>query len=257
MSADMGMAKVTSFRNFVLDYSKVRLIRSYFAQRKRKNAVFIWIPKTAGTSIRNMLHAVTYLNTHDVKYRFPHRGIVTFGHMDYLGLVDQGYISSYFNESSYKFAITRNPYDRAVSLYFYIVKSQQKSCGPSFLEFFSRIAEDGVPPIGLYNKNALSQCNPQLRWVENVNFNYLGAMETLHDDIEIICRDLEISNASLHKFNSTQHDDYKKYYCPESKKIVEELYHEDFEAFRYPLEEWPELNENKGTSRNEVGSGEF
>lgn len=224
-------------RNRVLDSSRARLLKAYLNSKNRPNVVFIWLPKTAGTSLHSLIDAPMILNLHDLKYRFPNRGTVTFGHMDYAQLVADRYVSSSFNESSYKFAITRNPYARAVSLYFYLnVREGQKT--PSFREFCVRLMTEGVSPIGLYNVQGLSQCNPQVRWIERVNLDYLGRVETLNEDVNHILERIRLPISGVPKKNTTKHKDYREYYCDESKRIVEEFYREDFEALDYSYENW-------------------
>jgi hypothetical protein len=80
--------------------------------RKCKNAVFLWIPKNAGTSIYSVLvqyGCIKFKDIKSAKYAFPQKGFVTFGHMSYEQLVDKDIVSTYFNNSSYKFCFVRNP----------------------------------------------------------------------------------------------------------------------------------------------------
>ncbi len=128
-----------SWREFsgkIKDYTKINFIRDCFVSRNQPDVVFIWIPKSAGTSIYNAIHARKFKTIEKVKYRFCGKGIVTFGHMSYAELLRQGYISEKFDARSFKFAIVRDPYDRAVSLYEYL-KSRKKlaSENQTFLNF--------------------------------------------------------------------------------------------------------------------------
>ena len=47
-------------------------------------------------------------------------GNYTFGHQSLNQLVSHGFVSKVFANSAYKFAVTRCPYERAVSLYCYL-----------------------------------------------------------------------------------------------------------------------------------------
>ena len=224
--------------NYIDDRARFAYFREYLHSRKRPNAVFIWIPKTAGNSLRQVLNAPLLYNLHLVKYRFVHKGIVTFGHMDYSQLVNGGYVPTSFDKSAYKFTFVRNPYDRTVSLYFYLKKYKRLPANISFLSFCRRLIENSYEPIGLYNVNGLSQCNPQIRWIENTKINHIGKFENVNNDTTVIQNGLGLHCESLPRLNVTSHPEYRDCYCNESKAIVEELYKDDFLSFDYKYEDF-------------------
>jgi chondroitin 4-sulfotransferase 11 len=230
--------KVLKIATRLYEYSGAALLREHLRKTKI-NAVFIWIPKAAGSSIYSILGAPPKLKKlHLVRNRFVNKGIVTFVHMDYSELVKRGYVSRRFDGSAIKFAFSRNPYDRAVSLYEYLktqkMMKQRKVPGhESFLSFCRRLKNSGCENIGLYNVRGFSQCNPQVRWIENTRIDFLGKYESLEEDCEKILNLLELPAARLPHLNATHHADYRSYYCSESKEIVEEFYEEDFRYFGY------------------------
>jgi hypothetical protein len=233
-----GKAKKLRKKTSLLsDYSRVSLLREYLRARGKMNAVFIWIPKTAGASFYSRLDAPKlWVSLHRVKYRFANRGTVTFSHMDYAELVKQGYVSRKFDESAYKFGFTRNPYDRAVSLFYYLKRRGIVPADETFLTFCRKLRDEGCEPIGLYNVSGRSQCNPQVRWLENVNMDFIGRFETIAEDSEKVFRHLGLQDVHLPLINKTAHASYKECYCPESKQIVEAYYAEDFQGLGYELE---------------------
>ncbi len=214
------------------------MAREKFRAMNRKNAVFIWIPKAAGSSVYRTLNAPKLKELRLVKYRFPNKGIVTFGHMDYAELVKQGYVSKAFDESAYKFAFARNPYKRAVSLFLYLKRRKFIPEIESFRTFCRRLRDDGCEPIGLYNLDGMSQCNPQVRWVENVDMSFIGRIENINHDLDVVFKATGIKPQPLPHVNRSTHANPISYYCAESKGIVEEFYKEDFEYFNYPIEEF-------------------
>ncbi|MDX5385517.1 MAG: sulfotransferase family protein [Marinobacter sp.] len=217
----------------LISYSLIPLLREAVRARGRRDAVFIWVPKAAGTSVYNCLDAPKLKSLNYVKYRFPGRGIVTFGHMDYLALVRKGYVSARFDRNSYKFAFVRNPYDRAVSLFSYLKSRGKIPEDQSFLDFLRRLIDEGFEPIGLYNVQGLSQCNPQVRWIENIDMGFVGKVESLEQDFSVVCRALRMEHVDLPRLNESSRDTYENYMCVESRQIIEHLYREDFEAFGY------------------------
>jgi len=201
----------------------------------RQNSVFIWIPKNAGSSFFDLYHrfgnAPKCKTLHQVVYRFPQRGHVTFGHMDYANLVLSGYVSQEFDRSSYKFCFVRNPFARAVSLYTYLY---YKNRDFAFLDFCRHLPQNGAHPIGPYNRKENSQCNPQIRWIENLEIDFVGRVENISDDVAQIMTAIGLKHESPQSLNASKHAVYSKYYCEESRDIIIDFYNEDFQRFEYP-----------------------
>lgn len=205
------------------------------------DAVFIWIPKSAGSSIQRALSAhrcLILLEADEVQRYFPQKGFVTFGHMDYARLVAEALVSARFHEASFKFTFVRDPFSRAVSLYRYFQKMHR--CGineqSTFLQFCQDLAGRVIDPIGLYNVQGWSQCQPQCRWLNHVQCDYVGRYESLQTDWQQICELLEIPVVPLPHVNKSRNssiDDYRDLYCSETTDIVKSLYAEDFVAFGY------------------------
>jgi hypothetical protein len=93
----------------------------------------------------------------------------------------------------------------------------------------------GVEPIGLHNKTGLSQCNCQVRWIENIKMDFIGRIENIKEDY----KKLPFKKGALLHRNQSPARDGLKFYCEESKVIVEDFYKEDFGAFGYEIQEKP------------------
>jgi hypothetical protein len=107
---------------------------------------------------------------------------------------------------------------------------------PEHLSFndFCRQVENGIPPIGLYNNSGLSQCNPQVRWVENINIDFIGRFENFDTDAKTILKKIN-KNPDLilpHK-NKSIRKQTQDYYDNETIDIVKHIYAEDFKYFGY------------------------
>lgn len=218
---------------WLFEYSGLALAREHLRARNRRNAVFLHIPKSAGTSIHVMFDTPVLNSLHLVKRRFTGQGIVSFGHMSYRKLVAEGRVPKAFDASSFKFAFCRNPYDRLVSLFAYLQHINKVPHGESFLGFCRKLHRDGFEPIGLYNARGLSQCNPQARWVENVRLDFLGRVESMNEDVRRLAEKLGVEQVCMRRENASRRVAYAGYYCRESRDIAEFLYREDFERFGY------------------------
>lgn len=220
---------------YAYEQTRLALLREQVRAYGKRDAVFIWIPKTAGTSLHACLNAPKLKNLRLIRKRFAGRGVVTFGHIDYTMLVAAGYIPPRFDQDAYKFAFSRNPYTRAVSLWAYLSKMGRLDGRASFLDFCRSLQRNGCEPIGLFNARGLSQCNPQVRWLENLDLDFLGKVETLEQDAARVFRHLGIACHQVPSLNQSRHGDCSEYYCSESQDIVEDFYRDDFEALGYTM----------------------
>ena len=141
--------------------------RIYYSIRLlgRPDICFVWVPKSAGSSIfRMMEREVGMVKLKDPKklVAFPNYGPVTFGHVHYHSLQRMGVISKAYHDSSLKFAVVRNPYDRVVSLYNYLVQIE------IYQGDFDAFLDDLLlrrPSVGVYNMSWISVGNPQTDWL--------------------------------------------------------------------------------------------
>lgn len=136
----------------------------------KPNIVFIWIPKNGGTSVYQWLSdsvGMMKLKRSRRFYNFSGAGPVTFSHVHYLSLLKSGIVPQHYHDSAYKFCITRNPFDRAVSLYKYVCIREERFRG-SLIDFLEEVRLRR-PPIGLYNTLGISQSNPQVSWLLDEN----------------------------------------------------------------------------------------
>ena len=224
--------------------------------------IFIHIPKTAGTSIRDFLgnkelidpedHFSNFLQLGDKKFNPPppHPRAVDF--LDY-ELVTKDIFYSYF-----KFAFVRNPWDRIVSEYKYRRHSNKYSFKtflfhhfpePSWSDDYCHV----LPQYDfLYDKEG------------NLLVDFVGRYENIKHDFKKVCEkvgisntDLPIKNKSLSlsrdycgpieylknirdilsiKVKKNNYSNYTEYYDSESKEFVGELYKKDIEIFKYNFE---------------------
>lgn len=204
------------------------------------NLLFIWIPKAAGTSIYTWLNEelgmMKLKDKLSIIGAFPQGGPVTFGHMDYCQLLERGIISEHFHVSAFKFAVSRNPFDRCISLYSYL--RMQGRINVSFSGFLE-LLETGFEPIGMYNSRGLSQANPQVRWITNhsgkIIVDKIFKVENLKYETSMLSSHFGIRPFSVYVNKSSERPDYIKVYSDiKNVQRVRRLYREDFDILEYP-----------------------
>ena len=207
----------------------------------KKDVLFIWIPKSAGYSVYDTLikYGCTQKIWENPSYEFENKGISTFGHMSILSLIEKGIMSEEYFQNAFKFCFVRNPWDRLASLYCYFKRIKRKNVEdcPDFINFCRKLEREKIPPVGFYNVEGFSQCNPQLDWITDkdgkIVVDFIGRFENLEEDFKKVCEIIGIKEELPHS-NKTDHKNYMEYYhYEETKKIVDKLYEKDIKVFNY------------------------
>jgi len=203
-----------------------------------KNALFIHVPKTAGLSVAYAFkpHGLRELITvKDITRKFPGHGGLSIGHININFLLNNNKLSKKYFDNALKFCFVRNPWDRMVSLFFYLRQRNLHSC-KNFLSF-CRLVERGIPRVGRKNVDGLSQCNPQVDWIfhEGTRFvDFIGRFEHIQRDFKRLRAKLGCPRASLGKVNvGLRRRNYRAYYNHKSISLVKKIYHRDIKKFGY------------------------
>ena len=147
----------------------------------------------------------------------------------------QEYLSEYPSVKKYfKFAFVRNPWDRCVSLYFYLFKNE-KEPKMSF-DFFLRLFGSGHPVFSSHfcEKGVWDvHYKTQYSYIEGASMDFIGRFENLQEDFNITCDRIGIPRQRLPQKNKSKHKHYTEYYNDETRQIVAEKYAKDIETFGY------------------------
>lgn len=188
-----------------------------------QNLLFIWIPKTAGTSVFSALKETYEMKLYLENFRnFNNKGHVSFGHLSPLELLRTGVITQKYWQGAQKFAIVRNPYDRFVSLWKDMKRSSRILPETTLTRFaFACSQMDNRP--GLYNTRHYSQCAPQVSWL-------LPGVDVLKfEDMPNCLEEIGLQGIPhLNKGNGQAEE-----ITDEAKQIIERLYRDDFAILDY------------------------
>jgi len=195
--------------------------------------VFIHIPKTAGMSVEKML-CKSYRRFHQTKpWNIKHGGPMS------------RHYKKYFNGNNdyFKFTIVRNPWDRAVSLFYYekmMVKFNPNARRKKAKKYFNKYGDEGFSEfitskgIGwkdVKNSGSLWRRQAPFLWGD---YDYICRFENLEKDMKKVCKQLNIPFSEFPWVNKGDRDtDYRKYYKEESKEIISNLYKEDIDILGY------------------------
>ena len=188
---------------------------------EKYKAIFIHIPKNAGTSIETLFANSSFIiqpykhaNIHEIKKKFP---------KEY--------------DSYRKFTVIRNPYDKMVSWYFYIKENSLKGA-PAYplpetrIDFKAWVKEPSSfwyasPSLLHFFFDPPHFLDPQHAWVDNTV--EIIKFENLNNELSEFFGekiDLPITNKS-------DHNHFSNYYDEESSNIIYDRYKEDFKKYNY------------------------
>lgn len=216
--------------------------------------IFLKTRKTASTSIDIALSqycgpedVITYLNKHDesLKRSLGHKPaqnfMVPFGRwtpVDFVKLLFKGRRPRYTEHMSaeslkrridrstwntyFKFCVERNPFDKAVSLYYW--RTRSVSAKPSLEEFLKTVDDRSLSNIDIYTVNGRIEVDHIIRY------------ENLKEGLETVCaslgfRPLELPRAKSGMRKSRAH--YRDLMTLEARSIVERVCSREIEMLDY------------------------
>ena len=209
---------------------------------EKKSAIYIWIPKTAGTSVAAGFARRGVFRRDGRKAlwgRIPEdqRESWRSSNWQHVGAADLGTeVGKETFDKCFRFTFVRNPYDRLVSFYEY---SKAARRDPRSVQF-------GEPALGTFEQ-WLEQSPPrtQLSYLadadQNLLVDFVGRYETLQRDVLRISLKLRILPFLLPRLNASRRGSYPEYYTELLRKKVDALYGEEIERFGYAFDRTPSV----------------
>ena len=204
-----------------------------------KQILFAHIPKCAGVSLALALEKRVPIIRHG-----PH-----FKCKDLFGPKGRLNRGEYF-----VFTFVRNPWERLVSTYFYIMKGGRAEIDARRRDLylskyrgdFKRFVLDIENWINIreedsiYPDQYIPHFRPQSEFILDDDghnmVDFIGRVESIEHDFKSLCSALMVDAVKLPKSNRSSHGRYHKYYDHKSRDIVAEYYAKDIELFRYQFE---------------------
>ena len=201
---------------------------------RKLNCIFVHVPRTGGKSIHFAL--VAQGKVPGVHF-FARRLIAELGEHDW---------NSYF-----KFSVVRNPWDRAVSLYFHQTRSDPADKAGFRDWVLNQVKENGHPndnksvwecsiesggSTGGNGTKWKCQSDWLIDYKGNLCMDHIARFENLKAEFSYICDQLN-HNVLLPHENKTLHEPYTYYYeDSEVKDIVAAWHKRDIELFDYEFQ---------------------
>lgn len=206
--------------------------------------IFIHVPRTGGTSIAHSLRPyANFLYKYDVIYNAFAKYIHERPNLHFFQAHAKALnVKSKIKDDTYndylKFAVCRNPYDWAVSVY-----SFTKKCIANNLSNFADL-QGVVKECNTFNEFALwlkdNGGGFQKSFVSdeqgNLIVDHLIHFENIQDGFSKVTDKLNIPNTLEHLNASRKNNKFIDQYNSRSKEIVYEAFKEDFDFFNYPKE---------------------
>jgi len=193
--------------------------------REKRNLYFVHIPKNAGNSIRPICRK-QYIKviTHNIRRR-NNRLLATY----------RG------KKRIHAFCVSRNPYDRTVSAYYYLLNNTTHKHDiadrKKYIDPYSDFTDFIKNGLAHAAKNQLHFL-PQVFWIKNQNgepeVETTLKMKNLQDELDAFCQKMGLPPQKLKITNTSyRKSSWEVYYTPETRKIVAEIYYDDFAFFDY------------------------
>jgi hypothetical protein len=133
----------------------------------------------------------------------------------------------------FKFAFVRNPWDRLVSEYNFLLErpAHGRHKKVKKLGSFKQFIHMQIPRNDAYQINMLCDHEGKLL------MDFVGKIENLEEDWQTVCTNIGIPHQELQRKNATQHSHYQDYYNDETRKLVGRHWSREIELFGYTFDD--------------------
>lgn len=205
----------------------------------RYRFLFVHIAKTGGTSTRAALervrrrdpyywlmwpcHRFSHLTGHRLGTKFPRHA---------KAIAAKEMLPREFYDSLFKFAFVRNPWDRLVSWYVYILREPGH-------HRHARVKQAGS--FGAFVRSELARPRRSQWWMlegrdGELGVDFVGRFERLEQDMATVCARIGVPYQPLPRANVSAREPYQGYYTPGLAALVRKHWAREIEAFGYTFD---------------------
>ena len=201
---------------------------------KKHNFLFIHVPKTAGTSLTKALEPYGDPNPTDRLSKIrSYLNLVSKNDPIYFPIHStweyaQNRLGTEQYEKMFTFAFVRNPWDRLVSYYHYVLNNPEhhRHDKVKSLNNFAEYVDFEI------KRNKFSQSQLLVDKNGNLKVDFIGKLENLSEDFQYICEKIGIQ-CELPHVNKSSHKKYQDLYDEESKEKVAQHWADEIKLFSY------------------------
>tara|TARA_B100000780_G_scaffold274785_1_gene240333 strand:- start:1337 stop:1960 length:624 start_codon:yes stop_codon:yes gene_type:complete len=199
-----------------------------------KQFIFFAVPKTGTHAVREVLREGQVDGDWEQQVLFgqqysPIAEIAKIGHGHVTAQQLAPHLDPILWRNYFKFAFVRNPYDRFISICFFLNRNNP-AFAESPLEWMKLAAQRSQ------FRNRVLVMPQYLQLINNerrLALDFIGRYETLQASVDEVCKNLQIPVRRLKKTNTSEHKGYREYYDEELKCWVESYYRDDLKHFNY------------------------
>lgn len=203
--------------------------------------IFFHVPKTGGTSIRNMLlqnlgnDIIPFEKIDGFSQWLKNKGIFHLPSHTNAAHFEQ-FIGDTIFKTYFKFAVVRNPFDRLISLYFYTKQSEKDNSNPK-----SKFAQNIInsKSFGEWIRSGqlgMTQTSYVTSPSGKIIVDYIAKQEDLNSEFQYLCGKLGLPKIELNRDNKSKHSkQFLNYYDLDLMQIAYNLQIDDFKNFYSPI----------------------
>ena len=197
--------------------------------------IFFAVPKTGTHSVREALRPHLSSADWEQQLRYgeqlspvPEIAAINHGHVSYRQL--SSVVGSETLSRFFRFAFTRHPYDRFVSVCAFLARTD-----PSYKHNPTEWMKNALKRPQFCNRVLVASQHALLS-DENggLGLDFVGRYESLQVDFDAICDRLKLPQVPLAHRNSSEHDSYEQLLDNGLRDALWERYEQDFLSFNYP-----------------------